>query len=133
MITGHEDMTRPLTEKELGTIIPVLIKGLAGKTKDNPVTNDEIRAGLKARGYGAIGAARVRKMINYIRGESLLPVLATKEGYFTSHEPKEIKEEIESLEQRVQSMVYSINGLKKILHTNTKQTELSFKSWQTKQ
>jgi hypothetical protein len=135
MITGHEEITAPLTDDEL-SLIPVLIKGLSGRGKLNPITNEEICRSLKARGYlgkKSLGAARLRKLINYIRGESKLPVLATKNGYFCSHDPLDIKEEIESLEGRVQSLVYSINGLKKLIVVNTKQTEIKFdKTWPMK-
>lgn len=102
MIRFFEQQTAPLTEYEKDVLLPLMVKGLSHKVgKDNAVTNDVICEKLTDKGY-QIGPARVRKLINYIRLNSLINCLmATSYGYYITKEEKEMKEYIKSLEGRI--------------------------------
>ncbi|MCP3682096.1 MAG: hypothetical protein GY861_05335, partial [bacterium] len=58
---------------------------------------------------------RLRKIVNYIRTNALLPLIATSNGYYVSEDTDEIKKQVESLEQRSRQIQRSADGLKKYL------------------
>jgi len=100
MINGFEKETQPLTPYEKETLLPILISGLRVKTgKNNAVTNKQIVAALKHQ--HKITDARVRKLINHIRVNDLVPALiATSDGYYIAETEKELAEYVNSLKGR---------------------------------
>lgn len=100
MIKGFDKETQPLTEYEKETLLPVLIKGLQARTgKEKAVTNKQIIAALKPEYI--ISEARVRKLINHIRINDLIPALiATSGGYYIAKSEKELIDYEESLKAR---------------------------------
>jgi len=54
-------------------------------------------------------------MINYLRVKSVLCVIATSEGYFTTDDPAIIEKNIRSLEERAGAIVAAADGLKRFL------------------
>ena len=105
MITNFEELTFELTEKEEITIIPILIeilKDREGKLK--AVKNTRIISILNSKGI-KIHAPRVRKLIQYIRINGIIErLIGSKNGYYISNDEKELKEYIESLMQRANSI-----------------------------
>lgn len=103
MITGFEEQTEPLTEQEREVLLPPIIKGLRVKVgKENAVTNKDIVRGLKANCDIKIGEVRVRKMINHIRNNDIIPCLiATSKGYYIAETKDEMLDYIDSLYGRV--------------------------------
>jgi hypothetical protein len=99
MINGFLEQTQELTEAEL-KMIPVFVQGFSKKIgKENAVTGAEIISKLKPT-YKLTGA-RVRKIVNYIRNEGLVPgLIASSLGYYVSNDPVEIETYCESLRQR---------------------------------
>lgn len=83
MIKGFSEETQPLTEYERKVILPIILEGLKTKIgKANAVTNKYIISRL--RDSYKIDAARLRKIINHIRTNDLLPGLMQGKGaYFT--------------------------------------------------
>ena len=106
MITGFEEQTEPLTDQEREVFLPPIIKGLRVKVgKEKAVTNKDIVRGLKANCDIKIGEARVRKMINYIRNNDIIPCLiATSKGYYIAETKDEMLDYIESLYGRVEAI-----------------------------
>ena len=102
MITGFEELTEPLTEKEETLFLPPIFRGLRAKVgRQKAVTNKEIITGLKENLGIKIGEARVRKIINHIRCNDLVPCLvATSEGYYIAENERELLDYEESLEGR---------------------------------
>lgn len=102
MITGFEELTEPLTEKEETLFLPPILRGLRAKVgRQKAVTNKEIITGLKENLGIKIGEARVRKIINHIRCNDLVPCLvATSEGYYIAENERELLDYEESLEGR---------------------------------
>ena len=106
MITGFEEQTEPLTDQEREVFLPPIIKGLRVKVgKEKAVTNKDIVRGLKANCDIKIGEARVRKMINYIRNNDIIPCLiATSKGYYIAETKDEMLDYIDSLYGRVEAI-----------------------------
>jgi carbamoylphosphate synthase small subunit len=119
MIKNFENITEPLTDEE-HKILPVVINGLKTKSKSNPVKAPAIVKGLNkyCKDHNIkleISEPRLRKMVNYIRKKGILPVIATSVGYYVSYDKQEIKKQIESIEQRCNAMLASVDGLKSFL------------------
>ena len=106
MITGFEEQTEPLTEQEREVFLPPIIKGLRVKVgKQKAVTNKDIVRGLKANLDIKISEARVRKMINHIRNNDIIPCLiATSKGYYIAETKDEMLDYIDSLYGRVEAI-----------------------------
>jgi hypothetical protein len=100
MIKGFDEQTQPLTEYEEKFLLPVVIAGL--KTKrgaESAVTNTYIVSKLKPR-Y-KVDVPRLRKIINHIRVNDLLPgLIATSNGYYLATSETEINDYVDSLRGR---------------------------------
>ena len=118
MIKNFENITKELNQCELKHI-DNLITVLSYVPKNNPIKTPEL---LKLVNYYAaknnlmtISGPRLRKMINYIRSNSLLPVIGSHVGYYVSYDLQDVSDEIKSLTQRANSIMDSVFGLNKIL------------------
>lgn len=118
MIKNFEDITCELTPDEK-RLVPVIIRGLNLKSKANPIKGAEIVAAINGQkekyGIKQFSEPRLRKIINFIRSEGILPVMGTSNGYYVSYDVRELKSQIESLTQRAEAIMVSANGLKKYL------------------
>lgn len=115
MITNFEIITSELTEEEV-KLLPVMIKGFNLHKKSNPIKASEIVNSmndfikfkeLKIK----MTEVRLRKFVNHIRINSLLPLIATSKGYFVSDDPEEIKLQVKSLWERAKSIKDAADGL----------------------
>lgn len=99
MIQGFTEQTEPLTEYEEQTLLPQLVRGLRTKVgRAMSVTNKAIIDGMKRNLGLSISDARVRKLINHIRNNDLVPCLiATSQGYYIAESEQELKDYEESL------------------------------------
>ena len=99
MIQGFSEQTEPLTEYEEQQLLPQIIRGLSLKVgKENAVTNSAIVRGMKANLNLKTTEPRVRKIINHIRTNDLVPCLiATSQGYYIAESEQELKDYEESL------------------------------------
>lgn len=71
---------------------------------------------LKNRGYKIkLTGPRLRKLVNYIRSNGLLPLIATSQGYFTTDCKETIAEQIKSLQERANSIKNCAIGLENFL------------------
>lgn len=100
MLKGFEATTAPLSEYEMKVLVPLIVRGLRTKVgKAKAVTNSYIVRCLKGR-Y-ELTEARVRKIINYIRCNDIVPFLiATSTGYYIATSPDEVRDYEESLLSR---------------------------------
>lgn len=117
MITNFEDITRELTGKEL-ELIPILVKSFSGHEESSPIKAPAIIKGVNeylARNNYKIkmSGPRLRKCCNYIRVNGLLPLIATSTGYYVSYDKEVVKEQIQSLRQRANSINRCADGLEK--------------------
>lgn len=101
MLTGFEKETAPLTDYERETLLPIMVKCLSVKHgADLAVKNATICRKLTALGYD-ISEARVRKLVNHIRVNGLVPCLmASSRGYFIAGSIEELDVFIGSLQGR---------------------------------
>jgi hypothetical protein len=125
MITNFETITAELTDEEL-SIIPILVSGFNNRTKENPIKEpklvQEMNQYLIEKGYQIkMTGVRLRKMVNYIRTNSIIPLIATSNGYFVSYDNEEIQKQINSLTQRCNSIYRCAEGLKTFI--NLKQSK----------
>ena len=123
MIKGFDAQTQPLTDYETDVLLPVLLSGLRTKIgKNNAVTNKHIIDCLK--GSYKIDAARIRKIINHIRTNDLLPgLIATSDGYFiatTETELLEYEESLKGREDAIRAVRISIARQRRILYEEAK-------------
>jgi len=118
MITNFEEITKVMTEDEK-KLVPIIIKGLSTKTKDNPIKGADIVNAINENkdkyGIKVFNEPRLRKIINFIRSEGILPVMGTLNGYYCTKDRTELESQIESLTQRAEAIMTSANGLKKFL------------------
>ena len=116
MVTNFESITPNITDQELA-IIPFLINGFVMHGKSNPIKAPEIvrqmNVFLVAHGYKIkMTEPRLRRCANYIRSNSMLPLIATSEGYFVSEDRMEIERQIKSLYERASAIKSCADGLK---------------------
>jgi hypothetical protein len=118
MIKNFEEITKEMTESEK-KLVPVIIKGLSTKTKANPIIGADIVSAINSQkdkyGIKLFSEPRLRKIVNFIRTEGILPVMATSNGYYVTKDRAELESQIESLTQRAEAIMSSANGLKKFL------------------
>jgi hypothetical protein len=115
MITNFEKHTEELTADELFMVAPICT-AFKKYTKDNPIKSDEIVKRYNAnKGKTVLTGARLRKIVNYIRANSLMPIIATSSGYYVSHDKEEILKQIKSLNERANSIINCANGLQKFV------------------
>ena len=101
MITTFETQTKPLTEYEKDTLLPIMVKCLSKHIgKDKVITNAEMCAKMAIYGY-KIGETRVRKIINHIRNNGLVECLiASGRGYYVTESAEEMEAYIKSVKNR---------------------------------
>lgn len=114
MITGHEDIL-DLTEADIA-IANRLINALKTRTKDNPILSKDIVNGVNSKWEvkPKFTDVRLRKIINYYRTNSILPVISNKNGYYVSYNIEEIDLMTHSLTQRANSILGCVFGMKRI-------------------
>ncbi|KAA6303170.1 MAG: hypothetical protein EZS26_000773 [Candidatus Ordinivivax streblomastigis] len=129
MIKKFENETQPLTDYEKNVLLPLLIRGLETKKGHvNAVTNKYIVATLKVS-YN-LNEARVRKIINHIRTNDIIPgLIATSDGYFIAETEAELLEYEESLrgrEEAIQAVRLAIARQRRIIYKQARQEQTLF-------
>ncbi len=101
MIKNFEDQTEELNSYELSKLVPAMVNGLKTKIgKNNAIKNADMVKAMKRAGY-SITDVKVRKIINHIRNNALVPCLiATSKGYYVGDSLQELEDYITSLAQR---------------------------------
>lgn len=105
MLTGFEAHTEPLTTYEINELLPRMVKGLSARLgAEQALSNRQIIEILRTKGFSTTDA-RIRKIINYIRVNDLVPgLIATSKGYYVSKNPKELRGYIQTLAGREQAI-----------------------------
>ena len=115
MITNFEEITKPLTQAEI-EIVNILIDILNRTNKKNPIKAPQlVELIILESSIKKFGQARLRKIINYLRGNGILPIIATSKGYYLSNETTIIEGEIKSLNERADAIRFASHGLKRFL------------------
>lgn len=115
MITNFEEITKPLTQIEL-EIMNILVEILDNTDNKNTIKAPKLVKEIILRsGIEKFGQARLRKIINYLRGNGMLPIIATSKGYYLSNDTKVIEDEIKSLTERADAIRFAAQGLRRFL------------------
>ena len=107
--------TRTVTREEITNIIPILKEILINET---PLFTKQIVERLQDRcnreniSYRATEVT-LRQMINYLRSNTILPVIADVNGYRLAKSQEEIVVQAQSLLDRARSIESAANGLVK--------------------
>jgi hypothetical protein len=106
MINGFEKQTHDLTNYERNTLLPIMCKCFSHHIgKENAVTNSVICEKMNNKGYEKVTEARVRKIINHIRTNNLVPrLMASGNGYYITNSPSELRDYISSLKGRKEAI-----------------------------
>lgn len=116
MVTNFESITHELTVDEIGMIKP-LCKSLMRYKKENPITAKEIIQKWNNSGLSLpkISEPRLRKLVNYIRTNKLLPIIADSNGYYVASSNEEIQENVRGLIERANGILAAAKGLSEII------------------
>lgn len=116
---------KPLLDKlnsdDINILIPLLVKMFKAKSsKDNVLQTKKITTFFTEKKSqlqfsGTFTSQRLQKLVNYIRVNSILPIIATSHGYYYSEDPQDIRDMIEQFESRIEAMKAAQEGLKYIL------------------
>lgn len=138
MIEGFEKYTIELNDDEL-KIVHIMVDRFTHKPGiKNIVTNPQIVDGLKSIGIETT-EPRIRKIIQYIRTNALIPgLIATSKGYYSTNDIEHLEQWIVTMKQRENAIRESrksiesyIDQLKNGRHQqnierNIQQTEFDF-------
>lgn len=105
MLEGFEDITYELTKEEQALVSEFVRSFESGHHgPDQAITNKQINEAYKAKGR-MVGEARVRKIMNYIRVNALVPrLIATSKGYYVAESKEQLTNYIKSLNQRIREI-----------------------------
>jgi len=114
MITNFESYTFELNQYEREILLPMVVKQLNLRLgKQKAITNKEIVIWLRENGF-KINNPRFRKIIQYIRLNDIIKnLLACKKGYYISTNKSERELYIKSLDERVNSLNFTLSALKR--------------------
>ena len=114
MLNHFEDYTQELSKEEK-RILPIVVNGLKKCTgKHKAFTNKSITKAIENRYDIKVSDARLRKIIQYIRNNDLVPLLiASSKGYYVSNDKEEIRDYINSLNQRLNSIKSTAVSMKR--------------------
>ena len=119
MITNFQSHTYELTADEM-VHVTALVSALRLRTKETAIKAPEIIRHMNVyatqKGICKMTDARLRKCVNYIRSQSILPVIATSQGYYCSYDEQELSNQIKSLTERANSIMDCVWGLNKIIN-----------------
>lgn len=117
MIKSFEDVTTRLSEFEKAKLLPLVVEILETRRgEEKALTNRKLRDYLELAYSMKPNAVTVRKVINYIRCNNMIPCLvATSKGYYVTDSKEEMERYIDSLKNRITSIEVVINSLKKQL------------------
>ncbi len=119
-VRTFEEHTSDLSETEL-EMIPFLIEGFKTHDEKDPIKGPVIVKKLNLffankQSPFKMTEVKLRKCVNYIRSNSLLPLIATSSGYFCTGNKDIINSQIISLKQRAYQINMGAGGLEKFLN-----------------
>ena len=125
-IENFEQITEDLTDRELDFLPDVqeAIKNALEKAIEPRKQNELVILinNYLQQKHGlfcslTLSGVRLRKYVNYLRSNALLPIIATSNGYSLSTSKEVIESQIRSLQQRANSINKASEGLQKYLLT----------------
>jgi len=122
-LVNFEEITQDLNEQEmlyLNDITKYLEKLLSDRkfpTKQTDIIEQINYLLFSDHGVDSIRitTVRLRKYFNYMRTNGILPIIATSDGCYISHDRTHIEKQILSLEQRARQILRASEGMKRFL------------------
>ncbi|MGQ0740196.1 MAG: hypothetical protein ACT4OJ_14185 [Bacteroidota bacterium] len=114
MLTLFTNITKELTDLEKDTLVPLILEQLEYTSAERCYTGRRLCQYLKGLNFPT-SEIRVRKMVNYIRVTNAARprvLIGSGRGYFLTRDLREVDEQIESLEGRMDSMKAAIDAIK---------------------
>jgi len=101
MIRNFEEITSNISSDE-EALVPIIVKRFKDRPgKENIVTNAKMIAGIRNHFGVELTEPRIRKIIQFIRLNNILPgLVGTSKGYFYAEAEEDIQDWIESMKQR---------------------------------
>lgn len=105
MVIGFEDLTAHLSEDEIKVAEALAEKLATLKGPEQAMNNRQLRDYLWSIGVYT-SAVRMRRMINYIRINSLVRnLVASSRGYYVAEKWEEVERYVSSLRQRASAIL----------------------------
>lgn len=119
MIKNFETITVELSQEELN-LLPIIVHSFLKHKKGNPIKAPEIIKGMqdyleRNEIKTKFSDARLRKFVNYIRVNAIIPLCSTSNGYFCSYDEETLNDQVLSLKQRAYSINKAAEGLEKFI------------------
>ena len=128
-LVTRKPLLEKMTSEDIEIIVPIIIKMFKLKSNKDTILKTKnivtfINTKKKILGFKtAFNSQRLQKVVNYIRTNSLLPIISTSTGYYYSFDRQDILEMILNFESRIEAMVLAKEGLRYII-TQEKVKEL---------
>lgn len=112
-VTLYEDITEALSENDLKhvnsmkNIFPIVMP--ANTLVKAPELCKKVNHELA--NYYYITPVSLRKWVNFMRSNGILPILASSRGYFLSYNKETIMDQVQSLRERANSINKAADGL----------------------
>jgi len=107
--------------EDINILVPTLVKMFKLKSSKDKIlktkdivtffNNKKIELGLKT----SFNTQRLQKLINYIRVNSILPIITTSTGYYSSFDKEDILETIAQFDGRIEAMIAAREGMRYII------------------
>jgi hypothetical protein len=131
MLTLFESLTGKLTNEEIATT-NIIVAILTTKNKNNSIKSRDliklVNNQCAKKGLPNLKEPRLRACVNYIRRNSILPIIASSKGYYSSHKIEDMELQIKSLTERANSILSCASGLQKIVDTQRKKNKIKEQS-----
>lgn len=107
--------------EDINILVPTLVKMFKLKSSKDKIlktkdivtffNNKKSELGLKT----SFNTQRLQKLINYIRVNSILPIITTSTGYYSSFDKQDILETIAQFDGRIEAMIAAREGMRYII------------------
>ena len=112
-------MKKKITKQE-SVLLPILVKLLKKHGKRNPIKAPDIALYMTDRKYELgfntqFPESSLRKYAAIIRGSGMLPLIASRRGYYISYNDNEIRNAMVSMNERGHKIMKAARGMGKFL------------------
>jgi len=106
MVTNFENITYELTEEEI-RLVPDMCEAFRKYTKENPIKGAEICTLINEKRLtkSKFCESRLRKIVNHIRVNQMIPLIADVKGYYVDYDVSRIKSQAKSLRDRAHAIL----------------------------
>jgi hypothetical protein len=120
MIKGFEEHTAPLKPEQMEIVYWIERLFTGGTEFTVPSSSKPVKAPILCRAIQdmfepSFKESTLRQCINWLRQNGSVPILSSSKGYWTTRDTEEIRDNIDSLEQRANSIQTAADGLRRFV------------------